>query len=46
MHTFFNDLERPVGTYLYGRRMYEVMVACETPRADDDVDEPDTYACS
>lgn len=22
---FINDLERPVGTYLYGRRMYEVM---------------------
>jgi hypothetical protein len=29
-HTFVNDLERPVGTYLYGRRMYEVMVAWET----------------
>jgi dihydrofolate reductase len=27
---FVNDLERPVGTYLYGRRMYEVMVAWET----------------
>jgi len=25
-----NDLERPVGTYLYGRRMYEVMVDWET----------------
>ena len=24
-HTFVNDLERPIGTYLYGRRMYEVM---------------------
>ena len=23
LHTFINDLERPVGTYLYGRRMYE-----------------------
>ena len=32
VHTFINDLERPVGTYLYGRRMYEVMVAWETPR--------------
>jgi dihydrofolate reductase len=30
LHTFINDLERPVGTYLYGRRMYEVMVAWET----------------
>jgi dihydrofolate reductase len=25
VHEFVNDLERPVGTYLYGRRMYEVM---------------------
>ena len=25
-----NDLERPVGTYLYGRRMYETMVYWET----------------
>jgi dihydrofolate reductase len=25
VHTFINDLERPIGTYLYGRRMYEVM---------------------
>ena len=23
--TFVNELERPVGTYLYGRRMYETM---------------------
>ena len=30
MHTFVNHLERPVGTYLYGRRMYESMVAWET----------------
>ena len=30
VHTFINDLERPVGTYLYGRRMYEVMVGWET----------------
>jgi len=30
VHTFINNLERPVGTYLYGRRMYEVMVAWET----------------
>jgi dihydrofolate reductase len=27
---FVNDLERPVGTYLYGRRMYETMVFWET----------------
>ena len=30
VHSFVNDLERPVGTYLYGRRIYEVMVAWET----------------
>ncbi|HET6752185.1 MAG TPA: dihydrofolate reductase family protein [Actinomycetes bacterium] len=30
VHAFVNDLERPVGTYLYGRRMYEVMVPWET----------------
>jgi dihydrofolate reductase len=30
VHTFINDLERPIGTYLYGRRMYEVMAAWET----------------
>jgi dihydrofolate reductase len=27
---FINDLERPVGTYLYGRRMYESMIFWET----------------
>jgi len=30
VHTFINDLERPVGTYLYGRRMYETMVGWES----------------
>jgi dihydrofolate reductase len=30
VHSFLNDLERPIGTYLYGRRMYEVMRAWET----------------
>ena len=30
VHRFVNDLERPVGTYLYGRRMYETMVYWET----------------
>ena len=29
VHAFVNDLERPVGTYLYGRRMYEVMAVWE-----------------
>ena len=27
---FINDLERPVGTYLYGRRMYQTMLYWET----------------
>jgi dihydrofolate reductase len=31
VHRFVNDLERPVGTYLYGRRMYEVMAFWEDP---------------
>jgi dihydrofolate reductase len=30
LHTFANDLDRAVGTHLYGRRMYEVLVAWET----------------
>jgi dihydrofolate reductase len=30
VHAFINDLERPVGTYLYGRRMYETMAVWET----------------
>jgi dihydrofolate reductase len=30
VHRFINELERPVGTHLYGRRMYEVMVFWET----------------
>jgi len=27
-----NELERPIGTYLYGRRMYETMAVWEDPR--------------
>jgi dihydrofolate reductase len=30
VHAFINDLGRPLGTYLYGRRMYETMVGWET----------------
>ena len=37
VHTFVNELERPVGTYLYGRRMYETMVYWETA---DELDDP------
>jgi len=36
VHTFVNDLERDVGTYLYGRRMYEVMRFWETAPTGDD----------
>ena len=28
---FINDLLRPIGTYLYGRKNYEVMTGWETP---------------
>ena len=30
VHAFVNDLERPHGTYLYGRRLYETMVVWES----------------
>jgi dihydrofolate reductase len=30
VHAFVNDLERPLGTYLLGRRMYDVMAYWET----------------
>ena len=30
VHGFVNALERPIGTHLYGRRMYETMVGWET----------------
>jgi dihydrofolate reductase len=30
LHAFLNDLERDVGTHLYGRRMYETMAVWET----------------
>jgi dihydrofolate reductase len=30
VHAFVNELERPIGTYLYGRRLYEVMLYWET----------------
>ena len=32
---FVNELERPVGTYLYGRRMYETMRSWETATTTD-----------
>jgi dihydrofolate reductase len=36
VHAFVNDLERPIGTYLCGRRMYETMVFWETVSTDAD----------
>jgi len=41
VHAFVNELERPIGTYLYGRRMYETMVFWETVSAD--ADEPEVF---
>jgi dihydrofolate reductase len=41
VHAFVNDLERPVGTYLYGRRMYETMVFWETVSTE--ADEPAVF---
>jgi dihydrofolate reductase len=40
VHTFINDQERAFGTYLYGRRLYDVMVAWET--MDEQPDEPES----
>lgn len=36
VHSFINDLERPIGTYLYGRKMYETMAGWETPHTTPD----------
>lgn len=36
VHAFVNDLERPIGTYLYGRSLYEVMVYWETAHTEPD----------
>ncbi len=35
-HTFVNELSRSIGTYLYGRRMYETMVYWETAHLEPD----------
>jgi len=37
VHAYVNDLEREVGTHLYGRRLYEVLVAWETMEDDEPV---------
>jgi len=36
VHQFVNDLERPVGTYLLGRKLYEVMAYWENPPPESD----------
>ncbi len=36
VHAYVNDLERPIGTYLYGRRMYETMAYWETAGGEED----------
>ena len=41
VHAFVNDLERSVGTHLYGRRMYETMAYWENPP--DFAEEPSVY---
>jgi dihydrofolate reductase len=41
VHAFVNDLERPIATYLYGRRMYETMVFWEN--ASTEADEPPVF---
>jgi dihydrofolate reductase len=40
VHAFVNELERPVGIYLYGRQMYETMVFWETATG---ADEPPVF---
>lgn len=34
LHRFLNELERPIGTYLYGRRLYQTMLYWETAHQD------------
>jgi dihydrofolate reductase len=36
VHAFVNDLARPIGTYLFGRRMYQTLVFWETGGSGDD----------
>jgi dihydrofolate reductase len=40
VHRYVNELERPTGTYLYGRRMYEVLRYWHDP---DDLDAQPSY---
>ena len=44
VHAFVNDLERRVGTYLYGRRLYETMRVWQTMPEDEGPAEVRDYA--
>ena len=45
VHRFVNDLERPIGTHLFGRRLYEVMRYWETaPTGDGELSAEQDYA--
>ena len=44
VHRFVNAIERPIGTYLYGRRLYEVMVVWEKMNTDDEPSVVQDYA--
>ena len=35
VNSFINHLQRPIGTYLYGRRLYEAMLYWEANSVDD-----------
>jgi dihydrofolate reductase len=42
VHAFLNDFERPIGSYLHGRRMYETMAAWEAVETTGDGPIPDS----
>jgi dihydrofolate reductase len=44
VHAFVNDLERPIGTYLYGRRLYETMAVWDTLDTSSEPPEMQDYA--
>jgi dihydrofolate reductase len=44
VHAFVNDLERPIGTYLYGRRLYETMAVWDTMETSTSEPEMHDYA--
>jgi dihydrofolate reductase len=44
VHAFVNDLERPVGSYLYGRRMYETLAVWQSIGGADQPEVVNDYA--